>query len=362
MNVCKKDGPTRNEGPHPGLGLEGQRQSMPTLRPCGIRQLPAVYRLWGQGLAVDVQAGLPGGAMPFWPVLVAMLPGSSTLGENLFVLEGEDGPEAFVQARRRLERPEADLVYIAPALERAPDAAPAWNDLLTGTCIALGQQGVERVYAALPETGPEVEAFQQAGFVLYTREELYRLDSEARPDVREEAVPLVVRSPEHQWALDRLYSELVPWLVQQAEGGGGFNGYGSLARLQAGTEHVLVQGSDIVGLLQLRLVGNAYHMAIVLHPRAYHWAQAVVAFGLGRLRQGPPRPVYCAVRHYQGGLRTPLEENGFRWVGTRALLVRHTLAKVREAPARRAEGTERQPEAAIPTALGFTKPDLSSSP
>lgn len=332
---------------------------MPTLRLCGIRQLPAVYRLWGKGLAVDAQAGLPGGAMPFWPVLVAMMPGSSTLGENLFVLEGEDGAEAFVQARRRLDRPEADLVYIAPALERAPEAAAAWNALLVGTCIALGQQGVERVYASLPETGPEVEAFQQAGFVLYTREELYCLDPGACPDVVAEAVPLVARSPEHQWALDRLYSELVPWLVQQAEGGGGFNGSGSLARSQAGTEHVLVQGGEVIGLVQLRPVGNAYHMAIVLHPRAYHWARAVIAFGLSRFRHGPARPVYCAVRHYQGGLRTPLEENGFRWVGTRALLVRHTMAKAREVPVRRIEGTERQPEAAIPTALGFAKPDTS---
>ncbi|MGC8837163.1 MAG: hypothetical protein ACP5UM_01995 [Anaerolineae bacterium] len=335
---------------------------MPTLRPCGIRQLPAVYRLWGQGLVVDVQAGLPGGAMSFWPVLVAMLPGSSTLGENLFVLEGEDGPEAFVQARRRLERPEADLVYIAPALGRAPDAAAAWNALLTGTCLALGQQGVERIYASLPEDGPEVEAFQQAGFVLYTREELYCLDPGPRPHVAAETVPLVARSPEHQWALDRLYGELVPWLVQQAEGGGGFNGYGGLARPQAGMEHVLVQGGDVIGLIQLRPVGNAYHMAIILHPRAYHWARAVIAFGLGLFQDGPPRPVYCAVRHYQGGLRTPLEENGFRWVGTRALLVRHTTAKARVAPARRAEGTERQPEAAIPTALGFARLNLSSSP
>jgi hypothetical protein len=300
--------------------------------------------------------------MPFWPVLVAMLPGSSTLGENLFVLEGEDGPEAFVQARRRLERPEADLVYIAPALERAPEAAAAWNALLAGACIALGQQGVERVYATLPETGPEVEAFQQAGFVLYTREELYRLDPGVQPDLVDEAVPLLARSPEHQWALERLYSELVPWLVQQAEGGAGFNGYGGLVRPQAGMEHVLVQGSDVIGLVQLRPVGNAYHMAIVLHPRAYHWARAVVACSLSRLQHGPPRPVYCAVRHYQGGLRTPLEENGFRWVGTRALLVRHTTAKAREAPARRAEGTERQPEAAIPTALGFSEADPSCSP
>ncbi|MGQ9457680.1 MAG: hypothetical protein ACUVXH_10200 [Anaerolineae bacterium] len=332
---------------------------MPTLRPCGIRQLPAVYRLWGQGLTVDVQAGLPGGAMPFWPVLVAMLPGSSTtLGEALFVLEGEDGPEAFVQARRRLERPEADLVYIAPALGRTPETAEAWNALLAGACVALGQQGVERVYASLPEAGPEVEVFQRAGFVLYTREELYRLEPGTRPDAVEEAVPLTARLPEHQWALERLYSELVPWLVQQAEGGGGFNGFGGWARPQAGMEHVLVQGSDVIGLVQLRPMGNAYHMAIVLHPRAYHWARAVITFGLDRLRQGPPRPVYCAVRHYQGGLRTPLEENGFRWVGTRALLVRHTMARAREAPARRIEGTERQPEAAIPTALGFSELDL----
>ncbi|MBC7224036.1 MAG: hypothetical protein H5T59_07160 [Anaerolineae bacterium] len=332
------------------------------LRSFGVRQLPVVYRLWGRGLSIDMQAGLPGGAVPFWPALVAMLPGLSPLGETLFVLEDE-GAEAFIQVRHRPERPEADLVYIAPALRRAPEAAEAWDALLTGTCLALGRQGVERVYACLPESGPEVESFQKAGFILYTREEIYRLDGDAEGAPGPADVPLRARAPEHDWGLDRLYSELVPWLVQQAEGGLGFNGFGSgVARPAGAAEYVLLEGGEVAGLVQLRPVSGAYGMTVVLHPRAYHWARAVVAFGLGRLRSLPPRPVYCTVRHYQGGLRTPLEESGFRWVGTRALLVRHTVARARAAQERRAEGKETQPEAAIPTALGFSGADLAHPP
>lgn len=300
--------------------------------------------------------------MPFWPVLLAMLPGASTLGETLFVLENE-GAEAFVQVRRRPERPEADLVYIAPALRRAPEAAEAWDALLMGTCLALGRQGIERVYACLPESGPEVESFQKAGFILYTREEIYLLDGDTRAAPEPTDVQLQARAPEHAWGLDRLYSELVPWLVQQAEGGEGFNGFGSGAVRPAGAaEYVLLEDGEVAGLVQLRPLAGAYGMSVMLHPRAYHRARAVVAFGLGRLRGLSPRPVYCAVRHYQGGLRTPLEESGFRWVGTRALLVRHTVARARAAQERRSEGKETQPEAAIPTALGFSGMDLAHPP
>jgi len=327
------------------------------VRPCRIRHLPMVYRLWGRGMSLDLRQALPGSEATFWPALAAALPGSS-LWETVYVLERGDGlKDAFLQIRRRTARPEADLVYIAPTLEDKPEAREAWDHLLTGTCIALGQQGIERIYAGLPESGPEVGVFRAAGFVLYTREELFRLGPEARTSPENGQPPLQVRAAEHDWGLERLYNELVPWLVQQAEGGQGFNGLRSgFQGQESDGEYVLLDGDEIVGLVQMGTAAKADWLSVFLHPRAYHWARAIVTFGLSQLQHSPRRPVYCAVRHYQGGLRTPLEENGFQWTGTRALLVRHTVARVREGRARRIEGMEKRPEAAIPTSLGCRPP------
>jgi hypothetical protein len=47
----------------------------------------------------------------------------------------------------------------------------------------------------------------------------------------------------------------------------------------------------------------------------------------------PPYPVYCGVREYQGGVRVPLEDRGFKVFSTQCWLVRHTMARVKE-PAR----------------------------
>ena len=74
---------------------------------------------------------------------------------------------------------------------------------------------------------------------------------------------------------------------------------------------------------------------------------------LSRLQRFPKRPIYCAVREYQGGLRGPLEDLGFEWVGSQALLARHTLARVREEQEQPVRGMKKHPEAAVPTALPY---------
>ncbi|MGQ9585758.1 MAG: hypothetical protein ACUVXG_10200 [Anaerolineae bacterium] len=299
----------------------------------------------------------------FWLALAAVLPGSSP-GDAVYLLEPGDGAEeALLQVRRRTGRPEADLVYIAPTIQGDLTVREAWRRLLTDACRTLGEQGVERVYAGLPESDAEVGVFQEAGFVLYAHEDLFRLEPGTVALPKGGKVPVQARTSQHEWGLERLYSELVPWLVQQAEGGATWNGFRSHFPAQEVCEdQVLLEKDEIVGLLQVGVASGAFWLHVILHPRAYHWAKEVIVFGLTCLEGLSPRPVYCAVRHYQGGLRTPLEDLGFQWAGTRALLVRQTVARVRATRVRWAEGMEKHPEAAVPTALGCHAPETSGRP
>jgi hypothetical protein len=54
--------------------------------------------------------------------------------------------------------------------------------------------------------------------------------------------------------------------------------------------------------------------------------EAVVRWGLAALASQQPRPVYCNVRQFEGGVRVGLEAAGFESFATRALLVKHTVA------------------------------------
>ena len=66
-------------------------------------------------------------------------------------------------------------------------------------------------------------------------------------------------------------------------------------------------------------------------PRVAERAGDLLDYGLALLNYYPPHPVYCGVREYQGGVRVPLSKRGFTLFSSQCLLVRHILARVKEA-------------------------------
>ena len=84
-----------------------------------------------------------------------------------------------VQARPRKNRPEADITFIAPSLEHDPDAVTTWYRLLSEATNSLGELGVQRLYAQLPGGNGAEEVFRQAGFSVFTHEDVYLLTPEA---------------------------------------------------------------------------------------------------------------------------------------------------------------------------------------
>ncbi|NLE76657.1 MAG: hypothetical protein GX605_07890 [Chloroflexi bacterium] len=320
-------------------------------RLCGLRQLPMVYRLRDQGTPLHVRQAVFGLGAALWPALAGSLSGPH-LGEAIYVLEGNDSDDGFLQVRRRGQRPEIDLVYIAPRLGSSPALEATWEQLLSGACLALGAQGMTKVYAGLPEIGDEVAIFRKAGFALYTREDLFCLEAGAAiPPPAAGALPLTERTSLHEWGIQHLYNELVPWLVQQAEGGLWPNGVREAPFLaESGGEFVILDDGEVVGVLRLKPGPKAHWLDLLLHPQAHHRAGAAIAHGAAQLQRSLDRPVYCAARDYQGGLQGPLEAHGFRRVGSQALLVRQLAAYVRverPLPVHR----EGQPEAVVSTVL-----------
>jgi len=364
------------------------------IRSFGVRDLLLVGNLQKKGACLDPEIAL---TRPYSPLLAAL---SSYFpiheaGTSTFVLEamdqgstsanrhGERPPErsrraaersehrrvqGLAQMRQRRGRPEADVIYLAPSLRQpfdeaqdraqdtafstADEASTIWYRLLNHLCARAGERGIQRLFAHLTEDGEEIETFQQLGFSPYTREDILCLNGLSESHRRLDRVVMRPQQAVDAWALQRLYANVAPRLVQQAESLGerGWERSSADWPLRTGSEgYVLEDNGEIVSYLLFSGGRIGHWMRILLHPQAYDRADEVIQHGLAFLSHYPPCPIYCSVREYEGGLRAPLQDWGFEPFGSQAILVKHTTVRIKEPTRKLVPALDKRAEAATPT-------------
>ncbi|MGQ9554261.1 MAG: hypothetical protein ACUVWR_09130 [Anaerolineae bacterium] len=239
----------------------------------------------------------------------------------------------FIQARQRLGRPEADLLYIAPA-PCTEATAPLWEQLLASVASWAGMQGLLRLYASAPADSAEEAALRRSGYLRYAADTVFRLEKLPEP------LPPLSQSllrPQKQrdvWGLQRLYAAITPLRVQQAEGLI-HNGWGvptSDWNGQAWTKSLVLEDSNgLQAHLGLRRGRRGHYFRLVTRAELADRQGELLVEALTTLAQWPPLPIYCSVRHYQNGLARHLQELGFVPFQERALTVRHAVLSVRPA-------------------------------
>ena len=122
------------------------------------------------------------------------------------------------------------------------------------------------------------------------------------------------------------------------------------AAWEYGEGFVLEDEAGIAGYGHLMPGRIGHWLTTLIHPRAYDSAEKLLDYGLALLNYYPPNPVYCAVREYQGGLRAPLQDRGFRAVAVRCRTVKHTTVRVKEPARALVPALEKRAEASRPTA------------
>ncbi|MFQ6058771.1 MAG: hypothetical protein ACE5MB_07845 [Anaerolineae bacterium] len=320
------------------------------IRPFDFRDILLIRKLQRQGTQLDMERAVIQPYSPLAAALAAYLP-FNDIGAATYVLDSvEKGRRVrgFAQVRGRRGRMESDVVYMAPALT-SDEVAVAWQRLLIHLCQVEGEQGVQRLFAKLPEEAEEeIEVFRRVGFGVYTQEHVFRLDRPPAPLPPGEAIPLRPQRADDAWGLDRLYHQAAPRLVQQTEGSWESSPV-AWWRGRRDERYVWEAEGEIKGYLRLIGGQRGHWLKALLHHEAQARADEFLRWGLALLADYPSRPVYCTVRGYEAGLQWALKRVGFQPHANLFLLVKHTTAWAREPERRRVPALERGVEAA-PTA------------
>jgi hypothetical protein len=303
----------------------------------GLEHIWLLRKLGTRGTSLGVQRMMARPVSPFWRALSSTVGVQEPLTHTWLLREKIKGGllAGLLQMMDRPGRPEAEIVYISPALSDRPEVQNLWNKLITHACAKAGERGIQRLLVDLPSGGGEVPIFRQAGFAIYAREEILRLES-ASCCARISPLPDGLRRPRSGdgFRLQELYATVTPRLVQMAEGQ---SPYGwRLTNNQHlpvwGEEVYLLQNEDgkLDAFLQLRPGAAGHWLDLILAPRVRSSVEALLDFGLERISGWSSKPVYTAVREYQGGLLPALHEKGFQPFGRQAAMVKFTTVLIKD--------------------------------
>lgn len=320
-----------------------------------LNDLIAIQQLQARGTQLDLERAVLWPHTPWQAALATHLP-LSAIGAETIVLYPSTAKRAralgFVQARARRGRPEADIVFLAPALDAGGDTVSIWYRLLAECAQRIGAGGGQRLFAQIANGNGIEEVFRQAGFTVYAHEDVYRLSD--WPANLAKSNLLRHQRTRDGWNLLRLYAQLTPRPVQIAEGmlspegpGGKMGDWWDQAR---GAGYILEMDGDLAGAVRVQRGSAAYWLRLWLHSQAQEYGETLLNGALLALGAAPRHPIYCSVRDYESGLRSPMEQAGFRYLHTRSLLVKHTTVRVKEPLIKLVPALEKRPEPAASVA------------
>lgn len=306
-----------------------------------LHDLRALAGLEAHGLELDLERVRLSSSSPLTDALASRV-SFGNMGAETFVLYSNGRKQqalGVVQARLRKNRPEADITFIAPSLEHDPDAVTTWYRLLAEVTKSLGELGVQRLYAQLPGGNGAEEVFRQAGFSVFTREDIYLLtpgraaERVANGETKNLQITLRRMRKRDAWNVLRLYAEVTPGAIQHAEAMRTTED--ALGKLEDwwenlnGVSYLFERNGLLLGIVRITRGRLASWVRLHLYPDAQQFADEMVAEMIALVSRTRTRPIYVGVRDYEGGIRAALQAAGFEWQMVRSLMVKHTTVRAR---------------------------------
>jgi hypothetical protein len=296
------------------------------------RDLRLILKVKNSGLCLDSQLAYTRGRSTFQNTVFDLL----TPGRGTTTLVSRpsktDEPPAMGQIMHRMGDPQAHLAFLGPE-----ESIPTVHGLaiLDELGQAAGERGAHHLIAEVDETHPVFERLRNSGFAIYARQRVWRLDQIPVLDQSTENAPWRPAKSSDEHAISHLYINIVPALVQQVEQPP------SLSRRDLA--HSLE--GDVLGYLDIERGPRGVWVHPYLHPAAENLDELLSGF-LASYSDSRGRPLYFAVRSYEGWVGHGLERLGFSACSDQAVMVKRLAALIRH-PARAripaVEGTRPEP-------------------
>jgi hypothetical protein len=294
------------------------------------RDVLLLRRLKPQGVAFDLRRHLLQDTSPTRDAVLGYLT-AHHLGAVTCVYRApeEDGLNGFVQVSEDASGAAWDLAYLAPSLDYNLNACSTWCRMLGHLILLAAEYGVERICARSGEDAEAEDLFRRAGFTAVSREEVFALDQEAKPAPLPRGLRRAV--PQDQWALDELYRQVVPKVVQQAEGcvpRWAVPQQRVVGQRSATEQYVWADKGRMLAYLRLTKTARGSWLEALTRPEQRGDVLPQLRYLLTRAAPSAQSPVYCPVPDHTVGLGWLLRTLGFESYTRQVLLVAHTIARV----------------------------------
>lgn len=300
------------------------------IRSFGLRDFHLVRQLQIRGVAFDLRRLLLHPHTPLWSALVGLLSHEQLGTISCLYLSRQKAPmSGMVSVFLRRHMPYWDLAFLAPALDSHAEATCIWTKLLTHLTVLGAQRGITRIYARATEDAETEDILHQAGFSVVTREEIFVLVNRPSPVVAPRGLHRL--EPQDAQALVNLYREVVPPLVQQAEGvtpHWAASRSHSIGPFWAPKEYVWSEKSRANAYIGLCETEKGYWLEVMVRPEFRAEILPLIKHVLSLTECTKVTPVYCQVPDYSVGVGWVLRALGFESYARQVMLVEHTIVRV----------------------------------
>ncbi len=278
------------------------------IRPFGLRDLSLLPRYRSRGLFLDSTRVLIHSSMmvPMGALFTFIGP-SLRIYTYIYENNQDTNQRIISQVTYSLGSSYARLSFMAPqdALDQ-----PGLTALTEFIVAELGQLGVYHLLADVDESNPVFQMLHRAGFAIYARQRVWRLDGEPLGETAD--APWKASRPRDIIGVRSLYCNVVPGLVQQVE---------PLPKKDI-KGVVYYQNGELLAFVELKYGTKGIWVQPFVHPDTQGFDQHLVHL-LHDLPGRRERPLYICVRSYQSWLESAVEAMGAQPGPQQAVMVRH---------------------------------------
>jgi hypothetical protein len=304
------------------------------IRPFDWRDVGLLRRVRDLGLCLDSNLECTRGPRALQTALLNPLTPRKKTCTLVARPDEADQLAAIGQFTRIAQEQYARLTFLGPIPALSQPNGMALIDALSHTA---GRYGLHHLLAEVDEKSPVFESLRRAGFAVYARQRIWHLPTPPQKDDGVENPAWRRETSSDVPAIQSLYHDLVPALVQQVEP--------PPTRNKQNLVHW--EQSELRGFVDIEYGRRGIWAQPYFHPAAVQIDDLLASF-LTELKPSRRAPLHVCVRSYQAGMSESLDRLGFTPKSDQAVMVKRLTARVRRtarSPLPAIEGTQPEPTA-----------------